>query len=87
MGNHRRLCGSMHQCHTTESADYVITPNRHNYRSATPIQQKYFEDNTIDTFYPQRFRHIEAICLYEFVAEYTKSGVDADGNIVYRKAH
>ena len=26
-----------------------------------------------------------SVCLYEFVSEYTKSSVDAHGNIVYRK--
>ena len=28
---------------------------------------------------------MEDVCLYEFVAQYTKSGVDEDGNTVYRK--
>ena len=45
----------------------------------------FFKNNVIDTFYPQRHTHMEDICLYEFVAEYTKSGMDTDGNIVYRK--
>ena len=44
-----------------------------------------FEDNLIDTFYPQRPKHMEEVCLYDFVADYVKCGVDKDGNIVYRK--
>ena len=44
-----------------------------------------FEDNLIDTFYPQRPGGMEDVCLYNFVAEYTKCGVDKDGNVVYCK--
>ena len=28
---------------------------------------------------------MENICLYDFVADYTKDGIDEDGNIKYRK--
>ena len=55
-------------------------------RDMNPDSTDIFENNVIDTFYPQRPTHMEDICLYEFVAEYTKSGMDTDGNIVYRKS-
>ena len=39
----------------------------------------------MDTFFPQRPSDMEDVCLYDFVAEYTKCGFDDDGNPVYRK--
>ena len=39
----------------------------------------------MDTFYPQRPSDMEDVCLYDFVAEYTKCGVDDDRNTAYRK--
>ena len=50
-----------------------------------PDSTDIFEENLIDTFYPQRPDDLEDVCLYNFVPEYTKSGVDKDGNRVYRK--
>ena len=50
-----------------------------------PDSTDIFEENLLDTFYPQRPGKMEDICVYDFVAEYTKSGVDKDGNTVYRK--
>ena len=43
-----------------------------------------FEGNLIDTFYPERPDHMENVCLYDFVAEYIKCGVDEHGNTHYR---
>ena len=54
-------------------------------RGKNPDSTDIFEDNLVDTFYPQRPDDMENVCLYEFVAQYTKSGVDEDGNRVYRK--
>ena len=54
-------------------------------RENNPNSTDIFEDNLVDTFYPQRPDDMEDVCLYEFVAQYTKSGVDEDGNRVYRK--
>ena len=82
MGNHRLLCGSMPHNRKRRLRDHSKLKQ---LRECNPNSTEIFEDNTIDTFYPQRPRHMEDICLYEFVSEYTKSGVDADGNIVYRK--
>ena len=35
-----------------------------------PETEDIFEDNLIDTYYPQRPRDLENICLYDFVANY-----------------
>ena len=52
-------------------------------RERNPDSTDIFEDNLIDTHYPQRPDGMEDVCLYDFVAEYKKSGVDNDGNPVY----
>ena len=44
-----------------------------------------FEDNLVDNFYPQRPSHMENVCLYDFVANYVKCGVDKHGKTVYRR--
>ena len=36
-------------------------------------------------FYPERPNEMEDVCLYDFVANYTKSGVDKNGRRQYRK--
>ena len=54
-------------------------------RERHPNSTDIFEDNLVDTFYPQRPSDMEDVCLYDFVAEYTKCGFDDDGNPVYRK--
>ena len=54
-------------------------------KETNPQSTDIFEDNVVDTFYPQRPRHMEDVCLFDFVAEYTKCGVDKDGKAVYRK--
>ena len=48
-------------------------------------ERETFEDNLVDTFYPQRPNDMEDVCLYDFVAEYTKCSVDDDGKPAYRK--
>ena len=50
-----------------------------------PDSTDIFECNLIDRHYPQRPDEMEDICLYDFVAEYTKCGIDEDGNTVYRR--
>ena len=54
-------------------------------READPNSTAIFENNLIDTYYPQRPVHMENLCLYDFVAEYTKDGVAEDGNTKYRQ--
>ena len=54
-------------------------------KETNPQSTNIFEDNIIDTFYPRRPQEMEDVCLYDFVAEYTKCGVDNDGNTVYRR--
>ena len=39
----------------------------------------------IDTFYPQRPRELEDVCLYDFVASYDWQGLDDQGRRKYRK--
>ena len=54
-------------------------------KETIPQSTDIYKDNVINTFYPLRPGGIEDVCLYDFVAEYTKCGVYKDGNIVYRK--
>ena len=49
-------------------------------READPNSTAIFHSLTHATL-----RHMENICLYDFVAEYTKDGVDEDGNTKYRQ--
>ena len=52
-------------------------------KETNPQSTDIFEDNVRDTFYPQIPRHMEDVCLYDFVAEYTKCAVDKDGKVNY----
>ena len=54
-------------------------------RESNPNSTAIFEDNVIDTFYPQRPDDMEDVCLYDFVANYVKCGIDKYGNVVYRE--
>ena len=54
-------------------------------RERDPQSTDIFEDNLIDNFYPERPDDMEEVCLYDFVAEYEKCGVDEGGNPVYRE--
>ena len=47
-----------------------------------PNNKDIFEDNLIDTFYPQRPSELEDVSLYDFVANY---GLDKHGKRQYRK--
>ena len=50
-----------------------------------PNSTDIFEDNLVDTFYPERPDEMEDVCLYDFVANYVKCGIDEDGKTKYRK--
>ena len=50
-----------------------------------PHSQNIFQDNVVDTFYPQRPTSLENVCLYDFVAHYEFQGIDTAGQRVYRK--
>ena len=50
-----------------------------------PHNKDVFEDNLIDTFYPQRPSELEDVCLYDFVANYVLQCVDNHGKRKYRK--
>ena len=52
---------------------------------SNPDTEDIFEDNLIDTFYPQRPATLEGVCLYDFVANYDWQSRDDDGNRKYRK--
>ena len=52
---------------------------------SNPDTEDIFEDNLIDTFYPQRPATLEGVCLYDFVAHYDWQSRDDDGNRKYRK--
>ena len=45
-----------------------------------------FEDNLIDTFYPQRPATLKGVCLYDFVAHYDWQSRDDDGNRKYKNS-
>ena len=50
-----------------------------------PDTEEIFEDNILDTFYPQKLARLEDVCLYDFVANYDWYGKDADGDRKYMK--
>ena len=50
-----------------------------------PDTENIFEDNLVDTYYPQRPINLEALCLYDFVANYDWYGKDDSGNRKYKK--
>ena len=54
-------------------------------REQDPNSTNIFEPNLVDTFYPERPDEMEDVCLYDFVANYAKSGVDKNGRRQYRK--
>ena len=85
-----------HLCGKSQTVQWVDVPHSRKrrlidhsklvkLREADPNSTAIFENNLIDTYYPQRPVHMENLCLYEFVAEYTKDGVDEDGNTKYRQ--
>ena len=50
-----------------------------------PDTEEIFEDNLLDTYYPQRPTRLEDVCLYDFVANYDWYGKDANGDRKYSK--
>ena len=50
-----------------------------------PNDKAIFEDNVVDTFYPQRPAKLEHVCLYDFIAQYEFQGIDDKGQRVYGK--
>ena len=50
-----------------------------------PNSTNIFEENLVDTFYPERPDEMEDVCLYDFVANYVKCGIDKDGKTKYGK--
>ena len=50
-----------------------------------PDTEEIFEDNLLDTYYPQRPARLENVCLYDFVANYDWYGKDSSGNRKYSK--
>ena len=50
-----------------------------------PNDKAIFEDNVVDTFYPQRPAKLEHVCLYDFIAQYEFKGIDDQGQRVYGK--
>ena len=50
-----------------------------------PETENIFEDNLIDSYYPQRPRDLENICLYDFVVNYEWYGKNDNGDRKYSK--
>ena len=87
-----------HLCGKSQTIKWVDVSQPHNrkrrlrdHSKLVEIQQRnpnsteIFEDNLVDTFYPERPDEIEDVCLYDFVANYVKCGIDEDGKTKYRK--
>ena len=81
LGDH--LCG---KSQTIKWVDVSQPRNRkrrlRDHSKLVQIQQQYpnstdiLEDNLVDTFYPERPDEMEDVCLYDFVANYVKCGLD-----------
>ena len=50
-----------------------------------PDTENIFEDNLIDTFYPQRPQELEDVCLYDFVANYDWQSRNDQGRRKYKR--
>ena len=87
-----------HLCGKSQTIKWVDVSQPHNrkrrlrdHSKLVEIQQRnpnstnIFEENLVDTFYPERPDEMEDVCLYDFVANYVKCGIDKDGKTKYRK--
>ena len=54
-------------------------------RETNPNSTDVFEDNLIDTFYPERPTQLEDLCLYDYVRYYERCGKDRRGRQICRK--
>ena len=52
-------------------------------KASSPESTDLFEDNLIDTFYPERTSELDEVCLYDFVKYYTHDS--QQGQCVYRR--
>ena len=87
-----------HLCEKSDTVKWIdiSMPHKRNHRlkdhkmlqeiaKENPDTENIFEDNLIDTYYPQRPIILEALCLYDFVANYDWYGKDDSGNRKYKK--
>ena len=87
-----------HLCGKSETIQWIDVSQPHNRKRRLkdhsklvqmqqddPNSTNLFEDNLVDTFYPCRPGDMEDMCLYDFVADYVKNGVDKNGRTVYWK--
>ena len=87
-----------HLCGKSQTIKWVDVSQPHNrkrrlrdHSKLVEIQQQdpnstdIFEDNLVDTFYPERPDDMEDVCLYDFVANYVKCGLDKNGKTKYRE--
>ena len=54
-------------------------------KEINPESEDIFENNLIDTHYPERPEELEEVCLYNFVRDYDSCGVDEYGQKQYKK--
>ena len=54
-------------------------------KEQNPDSKEIFEGSLIDTYYPERPTKLDSVCLYDFVQNYEKCGVNEDGVRKYRK--
>ena len=87
-----------HLCGKSQTIKWVDVSQPHNrkrrlrdhsklaqIKEQDPNSTDIFEANLIDTFYPERPDDMEDVCLYDFVANYVKCGVDKNGKTKYRR--
>ena len=86
MGNHRPSNGLMYHSHTINRKRRLRDHSKLvEIQQRNPNSTNIFEENLVDTFYPERQDEMEDMCLYDFVANYVKCGIDKDGKTKYRK--
>ena len=87
-----------HLCGKSQTIKWVDVSQPHNrkrrlrdhsklaqIKEQDPNSTDIFEANLIDTFDPERPDDMEDVCLYDFVANYVKCGVDKNGKTKYRR--
>ena len=84
-----------HLCGKSQTVKWVDVSQPHNrkrrlkdhsklseIKERDPNSKDIFEANLIDNFYPERPDDMDDVCLYDFVANYDKCGVDKNGQTI-----